>query len=71
MATKVLPEGAKEPKEHSISLTIAVFSVVSVTIGAGMVSVPKSSFESGLHWAVGYNISNFIMCIFSIHCYLA
>jgi amino acid permease len=46
-------------EEHRISLVIAVFSVVSVTIGAGMVSVPKASYESGIPWAIGYNIFNF------------
>jgi hypothetical protein len=47
-------------EEHKVSMIIAVFSVVSVTIGAGMVSVPKSSFESGIPWAIGYNIFNLI-----------
>jgi amino acid permease len=56
-------------EEHQISLPIAIFSVVSVTVGAGMVSVPKSSYESGIPWAIGYNIFNFVACVYSIHLY--
>lgn len=56
-------------EEHQISVPIAIFSVVSVTVGAGMVSVPKSSIESGIPWAIGYNIFNFIACVYSIHLY--
>jgi amino acid permease len=57
-------------EDHRISLIIAVFSVVSVTIGAGMVSVPKASYESGIPWAIAYNLFNFAACIYSIHLYL-
>ena len=57
-------------EEHKISIPIAVFSVVSVTIGAGMVAVPRSSYNSGIPWAIGYNIFNFIACVYSIHLYL-
>jgi amino acid permease len=57
-------------EEHRISIAIAVFSVVSVTIGAGMVAVPKASFEAGIPWAIGYNIFNFAACVYSIHLYL-
>jgi amino acid permease len=52
---------------HTISMPIAVFSVVSVTIGAGMVAVPKSSFEAGIPWAIGYYLFNYVLCIYSIH----
>lgn len=48
-------------EEHTVSIAVAVFSVVSVTIGAGMVAVPKSSFESGIPWAIGYYIWNYIL----------
>lgn len=57
-------------EEHRISIAIAVFSVVSVTVGAGMVAVPKSSFESGIPWAIAYNIFNFAACVYSVHLYL-
>jgi len=48
-------------EEHRVNISVAVFSVISVTIGAGMVAVPKASYESGIPWAIGYNIMNFIM----------
>ena len=57
-------------EEHKISITIAVFSVVSVTIGAGMVAVPKASYESGIPWAIGFNIFNLIACIYSINLFM-
>ena len=55
--------------EHKISLPIAIFSVVSVTIGAGMVAVPKASLNSGIPWSIAYNALNFLACIYSIHLY--
>lgn len=48
-------------EEHTVSMSVAVFSVVSVTIGAGMVAVPKSSYESGIPWAIGYYLWNYIL----------
>lgn len=48
-------------EEHTVSIAVAVFSVVSVTIGAGMVAVPKSAFESGIPWALGYYLWNYIL----------
>ena len=49
-----------ETYEHKVSIPVAVFSVVSVTIGAGMVAVPKASYESGIPWAIAYNVFNFV-----------
>jgi len=56
--------------ENTISTMVAVFSVVSVTIGAGMVAVPKASYESGIPWAISYNIFNLVACVYSIHLYM-
>ena len=53
--------------KHKISIPIAVFSVISVTIGAGMVSVPKSAYNSGIPFAIGYHLFNLISWIYSIH----
>lgn len=38
--------------EHTIGIAIAAFSVISVTIGAGMVSVPKAAYNSGIIWSL-------------------
>jgi Na+/proline symporter len=54
-------------EEKSISIPIAVFSAISVTIGAGMVSVPKTAYEAGIFFAIGYFFLNLILTIFSIH----
>ena len=57
----------KHVEEHTVSIAVAVFSVVSVTIGAGMVAVPKSAYESGIPWAIAYYIWNYLLTIYSIH----
>lgn len=60
------PKSGKEG-EATISLPIAVFSAISVTIGAGMVAVPRTSFESGVPFGIIYNLLNFLLTIYSIH----
>jgi amino acid permease len=72
---EILVSDDKEKKHthlehHTVSISIAVFSVVSVTIGAGMVAVPKSSYESGIPWAIGYYLFNYVIWIYSIHLFI-
>ena len=45
---------------HKMSISTAVFSVISVTIGAGMVAVPKSAYESGIPFALFYHVWNYL-----------
>ncbi|CAI2364663.1 unnamed protein product [Moneuplotes crassus] len=59
-----------EVVEPQISIPVAVFTVISVTIGSSMVSVPQTAYESGIPWALGYNTFNFILSLYSIHLYL-
>ncbi|CAI2363499.1 unnamed protein product [Moneuplotes crassus] len=54
-------------KEEAISIPVATFSAISVSIGAGMVAIPKASFESGIPFGVFYNMLNLILTIYSIH----
>jgi len=53
--------------EKKISIPFAVFASISVTIGAGMVAVPRTSLESGIPFAIAYNILNFVLTMYSIH----
>jgi len=53
--------------EQTISIYVAAFSAISVTIGAGMVSLPKTALESGIPFALAYNVLNSILSIYSIH----
>jgi len=74
--TTSMHSGTSEPRsnftvvEHKVSVSVAVFTVISVTIGAGMVSVPKAAYESGIPWALAYNIFNLILSVYSIHLFL-
>ena len=54
-------------EEKTISIPVAVFSAISVTIGAGMVSVPKTTIESGVPFALVYFSFNLVLTIYSIH----
>ena len=58
-----------ENKEGKITVAYASFTVISLTIGAGMVAMPRSWFDSGLPFGVWYNIFNFAATIYSIHLY--
>lgn len=53
-------KGSFIEEEHKTSLLIASFSVISVTIGAGMVSVPKAAYDSGIIWSLFYNVLNWV-----------
>lgn len=54
-------------EEKTISIPVAVFSAISVTIGAGMVSVPRSTFEAGIPFTIAYFTFNLILTIYSLH----
>lgn len=54
-------------EEKTISIPVAVFSAISVTIGAGMVAVPKTTLESGIPFGIAYNLLNYVLTIYSIH----
>ena len=54
-------------EEKTVSIPIAVFSAISVTIGAGMVAVPKTTMESGIPFGIAYNFLNLVLTIYSIH----
>jgi len=54
-------------EEKTVTIPIAVFSAISVTIGAGMVAVPKTSLESGIPFAIVYNLLNYLLTVYSIH----
>lgn len=68
--TAKMKQHLSHKSDHTLSITSAVFSVVSVTIGAGMVAVPKSAFESGIPWALGYYAWNYVLTVYSIHLFL-
>ena len=65
--SNINPKKSIAHEEKTISLWIAVFSAISVTIGGGMVAVPKTALESGIPFGVAYNILNFLLTIYSIH----
>ncbi|CAI2365066.1 unnamed protein product [Moneuplotes crassus] len=53
-----------------ISTPVATFSIISVTLGAGMISLPFSAFHTGIPFALIYNCFNCVACIYSIHLYI-
>ena len=59
--------GTVTKHEKTISIPVAVFSAISVTIGAGMVAVPISSLESGIPFAIGYNLFTYALTVYSLH----
>jgi amino acid permease len=69
MSEKVAFErrGSDIKEEKSISIPIAVFSSISVTIGAGMVSVPKTAYEAGIPFTIAYFFLNLLLTIYSVH----
>jgi len=54
-------------EEKTISIPVAAFSAISVTIGAGMVSVPKTAMEAGIPFTIVYFTINLMLTIYSIH----
>jgi amino acid permease len=57
----------EEVQEHKVGVIFAGFTVASVAIGAGMVSVPSSMLKSSLSFNLFYYSFNFVMSVFSVH----
>jgi len=53
--------------EHKISTLIAAFTVASVAIGAGIVSIPNAMHKGGLGFNLFYYIFNYVVGIFAVY----
>ena len=51
----------------TLSTATAVFSIISIDLGVGMVSVPKSSYDSSIPWTVVFYFVNVLYTIYTIH----
>ena len=52
-------------KAPTLSTLTAVCSIISLTLGVGIVSVPKSSYDSSIPWAVGFYFVNALYTIYT------
>ncbi|CAI2365580.1 unnamed protein product [Moneuplotes crassus] len=63
--------GIKTPISGSrYSVAIAIIYIISITLGAGLVSLPYSILKSGIPWSIIYHIFNCACSIYSVHLYL-
>ena len=53
--------------EHKVSVLIAMFTLVSVVIGSGMVAMPKEMIEDSISFTLVFFIFNLACCFFSAH----